>query len=582
MRQRAGARPLWLWPLVGGLLVLVAARVAGDRSGLEQLGVEYEREIRPLLARYCLGCHSTRRQRGELDLECFTDFTHVRREPRIWQQVLEMLDLGEMPPEDRKQPSKGELERLHRWVGRYLDAEARASAGDPGPVVLRRLSNSEYTYTIHDLTTVAFNPAEEFPSDGAAGEGFTNTGNALGMSPALLEKYLDAGKDLAAHAVLLPDGFRFSLHSSPRDWTDEILARIRGLYEEVAPSVSLGVGDEVGNLNVHGNTNLGRAGRLPLERYFAATLAERDALESGARILAVVARDAGLNERYLARLWSSLTAVSPSPLLEPLRARWRQAQPQDAALLAAEVAAWQKGLWIFGPVGLIGRKGGPSRWMLPAETLVSTWQHRLSIPVEHASEEATFSFSLVVTDAGDGNDQDFMIWERPRLVTEGRPEILLRDVQQLMGENWGLPAAWFGKHPGGVVMDSASLYVRAPSSLEVRLPLALAAGYEFVTTASFGADSGALASVQPALLVGAPEATSGLLPSRVTVDFSQVTQVFSESGPHLPQRAPGSPLRRSRGDRRGVATSGRHAPVLQRRRSHARRRAGQALGSLAE
>ena len=37
-----------------------------------------------------------------------------------------------------------------------------------------------------------------------------NTGNALVMSPSLITKYLDAGKAIASHAVLLPDGIRFS------------------------------------------------------------------------------------------------------------------------------------------------------------------------------------------------------------------------------------------------------------------------------------------------------------------------------------------------------------------------------------
>ena len=46
--------------------------------------------------------------------------------------------------------------------------------------------------------------------DGAAGEGFTNAGAALVMSPALLTKYLDAAKEVANHLVLLPDGVRFS------------------------------------------------------------------------------------------------------------------------------------------------------------------------------------------------------------------------------------------------------------------------------------------------------------------------------------------------------------------------------------
>ena len=59
-------------------------------------------------------------------------------------------------------------------------------------------------------TTCDLNPAREFPSAGAAGEGFTNAGSALVMSPAMLRKYLDAGKEIARHAVLLPLTMTFS------------------------------------------------------------------------------------------------------------------------------------------------------------------------------------------------------------------------------------------------------------------------------------------------------------------------------------------------------------------------------------
>ena len=156
--------------------------------------------------------------KGELDLERFSGLKDIRRDPAAWQKVIEMLDNGEMPPKKRRQPSADEKKLLRNWARRYLDAEALASAGDPGPVVLRRLSNSEYTYTIRDLTGIEeLDPAREFPVDGAAGEGFTNSGNALVMSPALITKYLDAGKEIAKHAVLLPDGMRFSRGDSRRE-----------------------------------------------------------------------------------------------------------------------------------------------------------------------------------------------------------------------------------------------------------------------------------------------------------------------------------------------------------------------------
>src|SRR6476469_1183934 len=113
---------------------------------------------------------------------------------------------------------------------------ALAGAGDPGPVVLRRLSNAEYTYTIRDLTGVDLQPAREFPADGAAGEGFTNAAEALSdISPALFAKYLNAAKAIADHAVLLPDGFRFSPADTRRDWTDEATAALRRFYAGVAP-----------------------------------------------------------------------------------------------------------------------------------------------------------------------------------------------------------------------------------------------------------------------------------------------------------------------------------------------------------
>ena len=112
--------------------------------------------------------------------------------------------------------------------------------------------------------------------DGAAGEGFTNTGNALVMSPALLSKYLDAGKKIADHAVLLPDGIRFSSGATRRDWTNETLAQIRSFYARFTDS---GGGTQVNLQGIVFGTNDG--GRLPLEKYLAATIRDRDALELG-------------------------------------------------------------------------------------------------------------------------------------------------------------------------------------------------------------------------------------------------------------------------------------------------------------
>jgi mono/diheme cytochrome c family protein len=153
----------------------------------------FEQTIQPVLKQYCIDCHSTKKQKGDLDLERFTSLELVKRDPIVWEHSLDQIRDKEMPPKGKPKPSPEQTKLLTDWMQGTLDDMAFASAGDPGPVVLRRLSNMEYTYTLRDLTGVdSLDPAKEFPVDGAAGEGFTNVGAALVMSPALLTKYLDA------------------------------------------------------------------------------------------------------------------------------------------------------------------------------------------------------------------------------------------------------------------------------------------------------------------------------------------------------------------------------------------------------
>jgi hypothetical protein len=79
-------------------------------------------------------------------------------------------------------------------------------------VLARRLSNAEYNYTIRDLTGIDMRPTREFPVDPANTAGFDNSGESLSMSPALLNKYLQAAREVATHVVLTPDGLTFAPH----------------------------------------------------------------------------------------------------------------------------------------------------------------------------------------------------------------------------------------------------------------------------------------------------------------------------------------------------------------------------------
>ncbi|HWY87424.1 MAG TPA: DUF1587 domain-containing protein, partial [Gemmataceae bacterium] len=404
----------------------------------ESLADTYTKEIRPLLLNYCKRCHGAKLQEADLDLEGFARFADIRKAYRVWQKVLEMLDTDQMPPKTARQPADDERTRLKSWVRNYLKVEARSRAGDPGRVLLRRLSNAEYTYTIRDLTGVeSLQPAREFPVDGAAGEGFTNTGDALGMSPALLTKYLDAAKSIAGHAVLLPDGLRFSPHTTRRDWTNEVLDQIRTLYGKYSDST------DSTKVNLQGLIfDAKQGGRLPVEKYLAATLAERDALTTGRKSVMAVAKERGLSAKYLGLIWQRLNERESSLLLDDVRARWRAAQPEDAPALAAEISKWQKALWTFNSVGHIGKLGGPKAWMEPVLPLLATQTIRFKVPVTAGDEVALY---LVATDAGDGNDHDFVVWQQPKFVAPGRPDLLLKDVRDASRELSALRTDVFGE-----------------------------------------------------------------------------------------------------------------------------------------
>jgi len=312
----------WLAPLV--CLILTAA-VA---SGSDDLAKSYAEQIQPLLVKTCGNCHGTEPKDNDLELTGFTAAADVLAKPAVLEHIAERLHIGDMPPREAPQPSEAEREQLVGWFTAALDAEAAARAGDPGPVTLRRLNNSEYDNAVRDLTGVDMRPtqAREFPPDAVGGEGFANVGEAMPVTPVLVERYLQAARDVAARAVLLPTGFRFSASPDRPEWTAEAEKALRVFHSRYA----------------------GPAGEPPLERHLAAMLRHRDRLASGGpAAIAAVAAEEKLSLPYLTALWTGLSGTSPSPVENVARGpQWlekvAEIEAEKQRLQAALQAAKQK------------------------------------------------------------------------------------------------------------------------------------------------------------------------------------------------------------------------------------------------
>lgn len=403
---------LWVNAFAGlGLLLLSVVRAEPTAAPGSDFQGEFGKDIQPLLKKFCLDCHSTSAKKGSLDLERFVSVEQIRKDLKPWQQTIEMLEAEEMPPRARPQPTAAQRKQLINWIHGFLDAEARSRAGDPGFVPLRRLSNAEYDWTIRDLTGVDLKPTREFPADGAGGEGFTNAAESLTeISPALLTKYLNAAKEIAEHVYLLPDGFRFSIGKTRRDWTNESIARLQKAYSDFAPE-----------------------GRLPLEPYLRATIRHRDRLREGDSAIADIAAREKLNHRYLATLWQVLNDPTPSHPLDLIRARWRQARESDLPGLMSEIGEWRNRLWQIVPIGSY-RYNNTER-QAPVDPVVKDSQTvRLELKPDPGQSEVVIQ--LVATNigskdpSGDVPGKGLVIWDRPRFEKAGKPALLLCDYDQ--------------------------------------------------------------------------------------------------------------------------------------------------------
>lgn len=151
-----------------------------------------------LLRQYCVGCHSQQTKQGGLVLDGILPDDAAAR-PDVWEKVIRKVSSGEMPPLGMPRPDGAVLREFTNGLTVDLDTAARRAPFAGRPVV-RRLNRTEYTNAIRDLLHIELPVAAELPQDEIAA-GFDNIGDALSMSPLLLERYLKVARRVSELAV---------------------------------------------------------------------------------------------------------------------------------------------------------------------------------------------------------------------------------------------------------------------------------------------------------------------------------------------------------------------------------------------
>jgi len=158
--------------------------------------LDYKKDVKPLLESYCYKCHGNGKKKGNLAL----DDVVALQDQKTWRHVLENMRTGEMPPDEEKQPTLEEREKVMKWIDVAVFA-VDPDHPDPGRVTIHRLNRAEYNNTIRDLIGVDFQPADDFPADDS-GYGFDNIGDSLTLPPVLFERYLAAAEKVMSMAIL--------------------------------------------------------------------------------------------------------------------------------------------------------------------------------------------------------------------------------------------------------------------------------------------------------------------------------------------------------------------------------------------
>ncbi len=156
----------------------------------------------PALKQYCFQCHGASIATAGVNLEKLTSTESVADTYLTWERVAAALEQHHMPPKGLPQPSDEQRSQIVAWIHSRLDTFVKAHAGDPGRVTVRRLTSGEYNYSIHDLTGLDLDLGIDASNDSVGGEGFTNFGDVQFMQDANLERYLEAAKIVADHAVV--------------------------------------------------------------------------------------------------------------------------------------------------------------------------------------------------------------------------------------------------------------------------------------------------------------------------------------------------------------------------------------------
>ena len=181
----------------------------------------FEQKVLPFVKAHCQECHSGNDPRASFSFEGLEpDFSQPRFASR-WAEVMDAINLGTMPPEDKPRPPAAEVLAVAEWIGGEIRRVQQESRMAGGQILLRRLNRDEYANTVVDLLSLDVGMTDTIrnllPADGTA-DGFDRIAAALYLDQTQMESYLDVAEFIADRAIFEKPLATTKLVWEPQKW----------------------------------------------------------------------------------------------------------------------------------------------------------------------------------------------------------------------------------------------------------------------------------------------------------------------------------------------------------------------------